>query len=245
MRKWIRLVGYVLIGASLVIFGVQWYRTSENAKVEQEILNIEQTVTDTTPDNPTPGPTDEIDYQRINHAYFDVNPDYAGYISISKLNIFYPYVQGNDNKYYLRHNIKREFSYHGAIFMDYRNQLDFSDNHTVLYGHSMLDGTMFRGLDKLKNKVNYSDDLVISIRTLNETRRYKIFSVYLANADVTRLSIPANHRDVKELAEFYRKKSRYDTGVDISEIDHILTLASCNYDLDNGRIIVHAIRIDN
>lgn len=43
----------------------------------------------------------------------------------------------------------RGSSFAGSIWGDYRNEADFQDQNTVLYGHNMLNGFMFGPLKHL------------------------------------------------------------------------------------------------
>ena len=76
------------------------------------------------------------------------NGDVFGWIYSKGSQINYPVVQGSDNVFYMDHLYNEEWNPGGAIFMDYRNQPDFSDYNTIIYGHNMLDGTMFASLGK-------------------------------------------------------------------------------------------------
>ena len=167
--------------------------------------------------------------------------DYVGWIIINGTKVNYPFVLGNDNSYYLTHNFQKRSLKHGAIFMDYRNQSDFSDRHIVLYGHAMRDQSMFGSIDLYKNRSYYNNHSQIEIRLKNETRIYKIFSAYQVDATTTRLNVPANNRSMSSLVDLFESRSNYDTNTDFSNKDHILTLVSCTDDVNNGRIIVHAV----
>ena len=75
------------------------------------------------------------------------NPDVVAWIQIPALEgVDYPVVIGEDNAYYVNHNWENQESEEGAIFLDFRNQPDFSQPHNILYGHCMKDGTMFQPL---------------------------------------------------------------------------------------------------
>ena len=246
-RKIIRIIGYLLIVTSLGFFGWDYYLTQQSKAANNELNNINaQIIENTVPIDDQLSDQEKlaISIRRINEEFFAINEDYIGWIEIEGTNINYPMVLGNNNEYYLRHNFRRRNIRHGAIFMDYRNKPDYSDNHTVIYGHSMRDGTMFRALDKYKNQSFIDGHEYISIRTLKGYRTYRIFSVYLVDATRTGLEIPANNRDVQSLISFYKSQSRYRIDTDTSDADHILSLVSCNYDIDNGRIILHAVLVD-
>ena len=80
-----------------------------------------------------------------------INEDYIGWIEIPNTNINYPVLQSEDNNYYLKRDIYKNYLASGSIFLDYRNN-DFSDENTVIYGHYMRNNTMFGQLKKFKEE---------------------------------------------------------------------------------------------
>lgn len=247
-RKVIRLVGVGLILVSIGLFAYNYYQTQQNKAITAKISSINEE--STKPQNfegqqLTDAEKLKLTMDRINGDLKAVNPDYIGWITVANTTIDHPIVQAKDNDYYLRRDIYGVKSRHGTVFMDYRNNKDFSDHHTVIYGHSMRDGTMFRPFDQYKNESFFLENPTISIRTLKGFRTYRIFSVYLVDAKKRGLEIPANFKPVDELIKYYTSESKYKTNTDTSKADHVLTFVSCNYDIENGRIIVHAVLEDS
>lgn len=76
------------------------------------------------------------------------NADVYAWIRIPGTKIDYPVVQGDEDGYYLSHDIDKESNIYGAIYTEKVNGKDFSSPNTVLYGHHMKDGSMFGYLDK-------------------------------------------------------------------------------------------------
>ena len=72
------------------------------------------------------------------------NRDVIGWISIPGTSIEYPVVRTDDNEFYLNHNILKEESKHGAIFMDFRNADRGQQKHIILYGHHVPRPTKFQ-----------------------------------------------------------------------------------------------------
>ncbi len=246
-RKIIRLIGIAFIVVALGFFGWDYYVSSKSRAMNQELSDLnKQIIDDLLPDQESLSEEEilQLRLTRLNQEYLQRNDDYIGWISIENTVIDYPMVQANDNDFYMRRGFDKQRLQHGSIFMDYRNNNDLSDVHTVIYGHAMLDGTMFRALDKYQSKDFYLEHQTIEVRTLYDYRTYRIFAAYLVDATKQGLDIPANNMDVQTLVSRFKNQSRYATDVDTNDIDHILTLVSCNYDIDNGRIIVHAVLED-
>ena len=54
----------------------------------------------------------------------DVNKDVVGWIQVNGTNINYPYVQTDNNTYYLTHAFNKATNSAGWVFLDYRNKSD-------------------------------------------------------------------------------------------------------------------------
>ena len=236
MRKILRFFGFGLMFIAIFLY-VSDYLTNQSIKSEiKEVVEINQSI--------VPDPNNmPIDYNEINRPFLEVNSDYVGWITIKNTTIDLPMVRGNDNEYYLTRNFQTNASKAGAIFMDYNNQPDFNDPQILVYGHHMRNGTMFADLDKYKNQSYVTDRDIITIRTLTETRKYRIYSVFIVDASVSTLDFPTAKDRLSELYEKYEARSMYKIIAKPANITQILTLVSCNYDINNGRIIVSAVLI--
>lgn len=100
-------------------------------------------------DDESPGEENKVkqavDFQKL----LSINEEVVAWISIPALELEYPVTQGEDNEYYLHHAYNREPNFAGSIFLDSRNCADFQDQNTILYGHNMLNGSMFGSLKHL------------------------------------------------------------------------------------------------
>ena len=83
-----------------------------------------------------------------------VNPDTIGWIRFSPepAIINYPIVQGEDNEEYLHKTFSANENTLGAIFLNAGNSPDFSDRNSIVYGHRMKDGSMFRHLQDYEDQ---------------------------------------------------------------------------------------------
>ena len=80
------------------------------------------------------------------------NRDTVGWLYVNNTNINYPFVQGEDNSYYLNRAFDGTKSAAGWLFADYRSDLTNFKRNTVIYGHGRVDQVMFGSLEKvLKN----------------------------------------------------------------------------------------------
>lgn len=175
--------------------------------------------------------------------YYNLNPDYAGWLTIADTAIDYPVVRGSDNDFYLHHNFYREEDVLGAIFMDYRNAGMGLDKHTILYGHYAKYGQMFKDLDRY-----LSEDFLTShsefVFTDSFTKRtYKIFSVHPSDANADFVDVSFEGTEFTEFVDTLKKESIFSLDTPVSQEDTILTLVTCNYDVNDGRLFIHAVEV--
>jgi len=173
---------------------------------------------------------------KIDPRIKSINKDIIGWLIVDNTNIDYPIVQTSNNDYYLNHNLDKEYSSAGWIFMDSRNSLD--DQNLIIYGHHRRDGSMFGSIDNLlKNTKDGKITLIVD----NETINYSIFSIYKADTKYDYRETNYNNFD-KKILEF-KEKSLYNFDVDLNNKAQIITLSTCDND-NIKRIVVQAIKND-
>ena len=74
--------------------------------------------------------------------------DYRAWLRVEGTAIDYPVMQGVNDLYYAKHDVDKNISISGAIYMSTENAADFSDNYIVIYGHHMDNGAMFGDIDR-------------------------------------------------------------------------------------------------
>lgn len=172
-----------------------------------------------------------------------INPDIKGWITIDDTMIDYPILQAQTNDFYLYRNYKREDSHAGSIFMDYRNDITMYDHHTVIYGHSMKDGSMFNHLKKFLDKDFFKSHQMIYFDTLYSAYDAEVFAVYQTTTDFDYIQTDFDSdEEYLTLIKQMKDKSIYSTDVELGADDQVLTLSTCDYllDPDKGRLVVHA-----
>ena len=87
------------------------------------------------------------------------NPDIYSWIYIPETNVNYPVAQSDaDDNFYLDHDIYKGYSFPGTIYSQSCNKKDYSDRVTVLYGHNMLDGSMFATLHRFSDQQFFNEN---------------------------------------------------------------------------------------
>lgn len=182
------------------------------------------------------------------------NSDFKAWITIDNTNVDYPVYQAGDDEFYLKHNNLKEESAYGALFLSYTDSVieAMNDRNISIYGHSMNDGSMFATVMKYKSLNFYKQNPTIRLYTMENNYEYKIFSVMLINAnplddkgyvfDITRDSFYYQNEFDSWINEAY-SRSYFNTGVDVTTDDSILTLVTCTNEIKDGRFVVMARRV--
>lgn len=158
-----------------------------------------------------------------------INSDIIGWINIEGTDISYAIAHYSDNDFYLKRDIYKSSSKAGTIFTDYQNATDFSDFNTIIYGHNMKNGSMFGTLKKYKNEDYFNEHRYIDIYQENKQLRYEIFAVRDIDVEKTfTYQINTPEQLIKQqLIDEAIVQTPYQTGVEVSADDHILTLSTC------------------
>ena len=124
------------------------------------------------------------------------NTDIKGIISIENEDGFvYPVAQTSDNEYYLTHTYNETYDSLGAIYADYRINLDTSDK-VLIYGHSSTKrDAPFNKLEEYYDEEYYQNHKYITLETETNTYQYEIFSVYVETFDFTYMNIKFDSKD--------------------------------------------------
>lgn len=150
-----------------------------------------------------------------------------GWITVGGTEIDYPIVKGSDNDYYLNHNYKNDYNVFGAIFMDYRNEENFSDQNTIIYGHNNDRGGNFKALHKLEEDGFFEKNKFIEIFSEAGYKKYQIFAVYEAGPYDKFRSPKYSEEDGEKLLTYIKERNILKTEVP-SEFKDILTLQTCS-----------------
>lgn len=179
-------------------------------------------------------PAKTLDWEALHSQ----NPDIYAWIYVPDTGVDYPVVQHpTDNSYYLNHNMDGSKGYPGCIYTENFNRRDFSDIHTVLYGHNLKDKTMFSTLHNFENEELFQKEHYIYLYTEDSVFAYQIFAAYEFSA----IHLLDNFDYSNEYVyEDYLKQIRQAAGnirqdVEVTAKDKIITLSTCTADHDADR----------
>ena len=186
-----------------------------------------------------------IDFEKLQA----INPELYAWIRVPGTAIDYPVAQrlGVEQEYYLHHDLYGNPQFAGCIFSQSPAAFDFTDPVTVLYGHNMRNGSMFRGLyEFLEPGAITDEDRYVYIYTPYETLIYEIYSAYRGDSrNITGENDFSDKKVFEDYIESTLKPRDMDavvkSSVDVTKDDRILTLSTCVYQQPSLRVLVQAV----
>ena len=172
------------------------------------------------------------------------NSDCVGWLTIPDTTVDYPVVwTPADPEHYLRRNFYGNSASGGTPFLDGRNQPQAEGQNLIVYGHNMLDGSMFKPVLQYltPNFRQTHQDIYLE---LNGTQyHYQVIAALETNTrspvyTYTGLSGTTEMED-------FRAMLLEETGLDaIPQAEGYLTLSTCNNQGGNSRVLVIAVLVE-
>lgn len=181
----------------------------------------------------------------------DINSDYKGWLTIYGTQISEPVVQGETNETYLRTNINGEHAEAGTLFLDETTDLT-QDGNLIIYGHKMNDGTMFGTLDKFEDEEFFDNNGTVCWESEKGKEYYQIFALlvlpgYSTAPDFIDLQAWNNVLDEEQTADMLNTiadRASIFRGESFNlEKDKYLFLVTCDYSINNGRLVLVGRRL--
>ena len=269
-----RIACGLFAAAALVCFCIAGWSVYQRQAAEQTYADVrEEAVLPSS--SPTPGPTLEeilnapfegiIDAEEtkippevftgVEEAPIDfewlagVNPELYAWIFIPDTQINYPVGQheGDNQEYYLSHDLYGNPQFAGCIFSQAPNALDFSDPVTVLYGHNMKNGSMFQNLYFfIQDPDFFNSHKYIYLYMKDRTLVYEVISAYYS--DNLNILSENDFADEEVFAEYREQcvnprtmERRVREGIELDEESRILTLSTCRAGVPTQRYLVQAV----
>ena len=180
----------------------------------------------------------EVDFEELKK----LNGDVVGWIYIENTNINYPILQGDDNQYYLNRLISGEENREGSIYLDYRNEGDFSDRNNVVYGHHLAVGTMFSELFLFKEEEFFEKNDTILLMTPEKNYKVTVMAARIAELNDGSWDVFFDSdQEFLSWISYRRNNALYTRDVKVTAESRILTLSTCSYEFDDARLIIEGV----
>lgn len=168
------------------------------------------------------------------------NPDCAGWLTIPDAGIDYPVMHTpNDPEHYLRRDFYGDSASGGTPFLDGRNLAETENQNLIVYGHNMMDGSMFKPLISYLEPSFQETHKEIYLELSEKQYRYELVTILETNTQCslyqyTDLSDPAEESD-------FRAAILKETDLEgVHQAPGYLTLSTCNNGGGDSRVLVVA-----
>lgn len=172
------------------------------------------------------------------------NPDCVGWLTIPDTTVDYPVVwTPADPEHYLRRDFYGNSASGGTPFLDGRNQAQAKGQNLIVYGHNMLDGSMFKPVLQYLTpnfQVTHED---VYLELNGSQYHYQV----LAALETSTRSPVYTYTGLSGAAkmENFRSMLLEETGLDaIPQAEGYLTLSTCNDQGGNSRVLVIAALVE-
>lgn len=227
-------VAAALLIALLIVLGVKFFGGKEDFGGYKN--------NSTTSTASTVLPANPIDFDAVQAQ----NPDVCAWIQVPGIEVIdYPILQSSseaDDNFYLDHDINGAAKRAGSIYIQKLNNKDFTDPATLIYGHNMLNGTMFGQLKKFRNKDFFNENREIYVYMPGHILKYEIISAFVY--DDRHILNSFNFDIEEERLEFFNTCTNPTSftkqvldGATLDADDEIIVLSTCTAN-DSERYLV-------
>ena len=168
------------------------------------------------------------------------NSDCVGWLTIPDTGIDYPIMHTLDTpEHYLRRDFYGNSASGGTPFLDGRNLAEAENQNLILYGHNMMDGSMFKPLISYLEPSFRETHKEIYLELSEKQYRYELVTVLETN---TQCSL-YQYTDLSDSAaeSEFRAAILKETDLEgVHQAPGYLTLSTCNNGGGNSRVLVIA-----
>jgi len=256
-KKLLRYIAIFILSiifiSGIIYIAKEFYIAYKEKDEYEELANFMQD-NNSNDNNRTIQAQGSLDTSRIEKVteLYNQNNDVRAWIEIYGTNISYPVLQGKDDLYYLQHDYKKRSSARGSIVLDKDVDLEKPSSNFLIYGHRNKSNIMFENLYKYKDESFYKNHKKIRFTTLKEDMEFEVMAAFYSKSYIKEeknVFKYYNFIDAKSEKDFenyvtnVRKQAIYDTNIEATYGDQLMTLYTCEYSQKNGRFVVVAKKI--
>ena len=179
---------------------------------------------------------DSVDFAALSAA----NPEIKAWVRLDGTAIDLPIVQTTDNSFYLTHRFDEKKNKLGTPFIDMTNAGDFSDRHTVIYGHAVKSGALFGSFWEYENPNYFNRNPELSLYLPDGTQYIlKVFAC--TRVEGVRSAIPTSFAGDNAFLSFLddlHELSAFTSNVEVGASDRIVSFCVCLQDDSTQRLLV-------
>ena len=195
-----------------------------------------------------------VDFVRL----LSENADTVAWLHVPAADVSYPVVHhAENNDYYLHRAFDGTDSAAGSIYLEYTNTPDFTDRHSLIYGHNMNDGSMFGSLQRSfhqKDVAEITETYFYLYLPDGSVNRYYVFSFYETDKDSDTYLTFTEDNAYDWYVHYAKTASEAGRNADGAESypeiflsrPPIVTLSTCSGPSGtSGRFVIHGVLTDH
>jgi sortase B len=173
------------------------------------------------------------------------NSDIIAWVYVPGTRVNYAIVQASkDNpQYYLSHDLQGNYNVYGVPYLDWEMKTlgSFNARFCLVYGHHMINGTMFSDMAKMSSEQYALEHQQILLMTPEENMVLTVQAVNIVNAN--KEDIQVIFPTVENLREYMTEKISQSELVlnaqALQETDRVYCFVTCSYNTTNERTLVY------
>lgn len=178
-----------------------------------------------------------------------VNQDITAWLTMPGTAIDYPVLQGSTNYSYINTDVYGNFALAGSIFLDSRNQEDYTDIYNLLYGHNMAEHRMFSDVNLYKDEKFFEENTLGMLLMPDGCHILESLSVIVVPASDSGLFNPENwtHLDGEGIFRQAQENALFtcedglealQEQIDADETPRLVALSTCSDEFTDARTIL-------
>ena len=193
--------------------------------------------------NPQYYPNLQIDYAKLK----EINPDFVGWLYFPAVDTSYPVVKEKVKDEYLYKTFQGASNGAGAIFLDVWSNVRFEGLSNFIFGHNMMNRSMFGSLTLLNVEGNenlLNEEPYFYVYTEDMVYRYRAFAYYnCAEGGPVYVNVGEDVSKYDDVIAYIEENNQYECPdtYDFSERPEILSLSTCS-DYGPLRFVVTGVR---
>ncbi len=194
-----------------------------------------------------------VDYQIEQYRALNAeNSDLVGWGQIDVTHVDYPVMYSPTyHENYLRRDFDGNYAYGGTPFIEENCSVEKPSANLIIYGHNGPGDTMFADLKNYRDEAYYQEHKYIQFNTLDKLQTYEVLAffpsqVYTQEDNVFKYYYFYDAQSAEQFDYYVRNVkalSYYDTGVEATFGDELITLSTCDESRTEGRYVLVAKKI--
>ena len=162
----------------------------------------------------------------------------VAWLTVDDTNIDYPVMQGEDNNEYLNKDPFGDYALSGSIFLDSRNDPEFKDYYSLIYGHHMDHGGMFGDVVEYTDISYFEKHMEGWLYLADATYQIQMFACVETDAYDSMIYGCGADTDLNKLLSYIEEHAVVYKNMTTDRPAQVIGLSTCADARTNGRVIV-------